>query len=74
MTTRTSVTIHHLLGAILIILGILLYLTPIPGTTLLILIGFVWLLGGHRATHFFKRVLGKKAFKSMKVESVIKKI
>ncbi|MFA6602138.1 MAG: hypothetical protein WCT02_04790, partial [Candidatus Paceibacterota bacterium] len=62
------------LGALFIITGVIFWITPIPGTTLLIILGFVWLVGKNKTSYFLKEVLGKKIFKFLKVERVVKKL
>lgn len=65
---------HKILGILFIITGVIFWITPIPGTTLLIILGFVWLIGKNRTTYFLKEILGKKVFKFLKVRSVVKKL
>jgi hypothetical protein len=65
---------HKILGALFIITGVIFWITPIPGTTLLIILGFVWLVGKNKTSYFLKEVLGKKIFKFLKVERVVKKL
>lgn len=65
---------HKILGALFIITGVIFWITPIPGTTLLIILGFVWLVGKNKTTYFLKEVLGKKVFKFLKIRSVVKKL
>ena len=50
------------------------YFTPLPGTTLLIIIGFIWLVGKNKTIHFIKEVLGKKLFKSLKIKGAFRKV
>lgn len=64
---------HKVLGIIFIFSGIILYPTPIPRTTLLIVLGFVWIIGKKRTLHFFKEILSKKMFKFLKINKIIKK-
>lgn len=66
--------LHIILGIIFILVGITFYLTPIPGTTLLIVLGFIWIMGKERTLFFLKKVLGEKVFKSLKLEQVIEKL
>jgi len=65
---------HRILGALFIAVGVIFWITPIPGTTLLIILGFVWLVGKNRTLYFLKEVLGKKIFEFLKVRRIIKKI
>jgi hypothetical protein len=65
---------HKIFGIILIIIGIITYLTPIPGSTLLIVLGFIWLIGKKRTSYFFKEILGKKLFNFLKIKSLVKKL
>lgn len=66
--------IHKIIGIFFIIIGIVLYPTPIPGTTLLIILGFVWFMGKNKTLIFLKRVLNKKIFIDLKIKSLVKKI
>lgn len=74
LTENKKEIIHKILGIIFIIVGVIFYITPIPGTTFLIIIGFVLLIGEKRTLHFLKRILGDKIFKSLKIKSIVKKI
>jgi hypothetical protein len=65
---------QKILGISFIVIGLISYIAPIPGSTLLIILGFVWLIGKKRTMYFFKEVLSKKMFKFLKVRRVIKKI
>jgi len=65
--------LHIALGILFIVVGITFYITPIPGTTLLIITGFIWLMGKDRTACFLKRVLGEKIFNFFKIESIIEK-
>ncbi|HBA45781.1 hypothetical protein A2W67_01725 [Candidatus Nomurabacteria bacterium RIFCSPLOWO2_02_40_28] len=65
---------HKVLGALFLITGVIFYITPIPGTTLLIILGLVWLIGKNRTSYFFKEILGKKVFKFLRLGKLIKKI
>ena len=69
---RNLENFHKILGALFIVVGIIFWITPIPGTTLLIILGFVWLLGKNRTSHFLKEILGKKIFKFLKIRNVVK--
>lgn len=64
---------HKILGVIFIVIGILFYITPLPGTTFLIIVGFILLVGEKRTKHFLKEVLGKKIFKFLKINKIVKK-
>jgi len=65
---------HKILGILFIFFGIVFYITPIPGTTLLIIIGLIWLLGEKRTLYFLKELLGKKLFNFLKIKKEIKKL
>lgn len=71
---KESRTFHKILGITFIITGVILYPTPIPGTTVLVILGFVWFIGKDRTLLFFKKVFNKKMFKLLKVKSIVKKI
>ncbi|MFH1201068.1 MAG: hypothetical protein V1484_01930 [bacterium] len=64
---------YKILGILFIVVGVVFYITPVPGTTLLIVTGFVLLMGKNRTLHFLKKVLGEKIFKFLKLERVIEK-
>ncbi len=65
---------HKVLGVIFIVVGIISYITPIPGSTLLIILGTIWLIGKKRTLHFFREFLGKKVFKSLRIKKVVEKL
>jgi len=65
---------HKVLGTLFLITGVIFYITPIPGTTLLIILGLVWLIGKNRTTYFFKEIMGKKVFKFLRLGKLIKKM
>ncbi len=64
---------YKILGILFIIIGITFYITPVPGTTLLTVTGFVLLMGKDRTACFLKRVLGEKGFKFFKIERIFEK-
>lgn len=66
--------LHKTLGFIFITIGLVFYMTPVPGTTLLIVLGFVWLIGEKKTLYFLKKILSKKTFKFLKIKRVIEKI
>ncbi|MBU0998781.1 hypothetical protein KKG24_00510 [Patescibacteria group bacterium] len=66
--------LHIILGILFIIVGVTFYITPIPGTTLLIVLGFIWLMGKDRTSYFLKKILGEKVFGFLKLEQVIEKL
>lgn len=66
--------IHKIIGIFFIIIGILLYPTPIPGTTILAVLGFVWFMGKDKTLVFLKKILSKNIFRKFKIKSLIKKI
>ena len=65
---------HKVLGTLFLITGVIFYITPIPGTTLLIILGLVWLVGKNRTSYFFKEIMGKKVFKFLRLGKLIKKM
>lgn len=71
---KESRTFHKILGILFITFGIIFYLTPVPGTTILIILGFVFIIGKKRTLYFFNEFLSKKVFKLLKIRKIIKKI
>jgi hypothetical protein len=65
---------HKILGVLFIFIGIISYLIPVPGSTLLVVLGFIWLVGKNKTLYFFREILGKRIFKFLKIKKVIKKI
>lgn len=65
---------HKILGLLLIVAGIIFYFTPVPGTTMMIIVGFIWVLGKTKARHLLKKILGHRMFKFLKIQKLIKKI
>ena len=65
---------HKILGVIFIIIGILFYLTPLPGTTFLIILGCVLFIGKNKTLVFFKKILNNKTFKFLKIKKTVKEI
>ena len=65
---------HKIFGIIFIAIGVIFYPTPIPGTTLLILIGFVWFIGKKKTIESFKHVLSHKAFNFLKIKKIVSKL
>lgn len=65
---------HKILGIILIFTGIILYPTPIPGTTFMILLGFVFFIGKKKTVEFFRHILSHKAFRFLKINKIVNKI
>lgn len=66
--------LHKTLGFIFITIGLVFYMTPIPGTTALIVLGFVWLIGEKKTISFLKKILSKKMFKFLKIKNIFEKI
>jgi len=66
--------LHKILGIMFIIIGIIFYPTPLPGTTLLILLGFVWFVGKKKTIESFKSVLSHKAFSFLKIKKIVSKL
>ena len=71
---KESNLFHKILGVVCITTGVVFYVTPVPGTTALIIIGFVFIIGKDRTTLFLKESLSKEIFESLKIEQIIKKI
>ena len=65
---------YKIFGIVLIITGVITYIIPIPGSTLLIVLGFIWLIGKKRALRFFEKNLNKKVFNSLKIKGIVKKL
>ena len=74
MVIKQRDNVHKTLGIILIITGVILYPTPIPGTTVLIVLGFIWFMGKNKTLSFLNKILNKKVFKLLKIRSIVKKI
>ncbi|MEI6580781.1 MAG: hypothetical protein WCO07_01270 [bacterium] len=64
--------IHKAIGIFLIVLGLISYVFPIPGSTLLVVLGLVWLIGKYRAISFLRKILGIKIFKLLRIKKIIK--
>lgn len=65
---------HKVFGIIFIIIGIIFYPTPAPGTTLLILVGFIWFMGKKKTIESFKNVLSHKMFNFLKIKKLVSKL
>jgi len=65
---------HKIIGIVLILIGMISYVFPVPGSTLLVALGFVWLIGKVKTLIFLKEILGKKIFKLLKIDKVVKDI
>jgi len=66
--------IHKIIGISFIVVGLISYIFPVPGSTVLVVLGFVWLIGKDRSLYFLKEILGKKIFKLLKIKKVVKEI
>ncbi len=55
-------------------MGLISYIFPVPGSTVLVVLGFVWLIGKNKSISFLRKILGKKIFKSLKIKEVVKDI
>lgn len=66
--------IHKIIGIVLVLAGVISYLFPVPGSTMLVVLGFVWLIGKNKTMFFLKEVLGKKIFKLLKIKKAVKDI
>ena len=69
-----KVTVHKVLGAIFVLVGLIFYPTPIPGTTFLIILGLIFLFGKKKTLHLLKNHLNKKVFKFLRIKSIMKKL
>jgi len=65
---------RKIMGVLLIFSGIILYITPIPATSLLIVLGFVFIIGKDKTLIFLKKILSNKTFKKLNIEDFIKKM
>ena len=65
---------HKIFGVALIATGIIFYPTPVPGTTFMILLGFVWFMGKKKTIESCKHVLSHKAFKFLRIKKIVEKI
>lgn len=74
MIANKQNNIHKVLGATFIIIGVVLYPTPIPGTTILAVLGFIWFMGKNKTLVFLKSLLNKSIFKKLQIKNIIKKI
>ncbi len=66
--------VHKIIGISFIVVGLISYVFPVPGSTVLVVLGFVWLIGKDRSLYFLKEILGKKIFKLLKIKKVVKEI
>lgn len=71
---KNWLTFHKIVGILFILIGVVSYPTPIPGSTILIMLGFIWIIGKNKTISFFKKHLTKKIFKSLKINRVVKKL
>ena len=65
---------YKTLGFIFIVVGVSLYWTPVPGTTILIILGLEWFIGKSKTLSFFKENLNKKVFRYLRLGAIIKKM
>jgi len=65
--------LHKIFGSAFILLGIALYPTPLPGTTILVIVGLVWLIGERRSRRFLMKIFGPKIFRRIKAPKIIDK-
>ncbi len=66
--------VHRIIGISFIVVGLISYIFPVPGSTVLVVLGFVWLIGKNKSLSFLRKILGKKIFKSLKIKEVVKDI
>lgn len=71
---RQNMSVHRILGAALITTGIILYPTPIPGTTILIILGLIWAVEKTKTINFLKKTLGEKIFLKLKLSKIAGKL
>ncbi len=71
---KDKITFHKILGMVFIIFGIIMYPTPIPGTSILILLGFVWFMGKRKTISYLRHILSRKAFAFLHVKEIVKNI
>ncbi len=65
-------TFHKLIGVAMIAAGVIFYPTPVPGTTLLIILGMMWLMGRKKTLSFLKKNLSNKTFNKLKTEKIFR--
>lgn len=66
---------QKILGVFLVLIGLISYLVPVPGSTLLIVLGLVSLVGKNKTLYFLREILGKKFFKFLKIRNIgVKKV
>jgi uncharacterized membrane protein HdeD (DUF308 family) len=66
--------LYELLGVLFIIIGVVLYPTPIPGTTLIIILGLIFIIGKNKTLYLLKKHLNKDFLRSLKIDKIIKKL
>ena len=71
---KEKINLHKVLGAILFLVGLILYPTPIPGTTMMMILGLILLFGKKKTLKLLKDHLNKKVFKYLKINKIIKKL
>ena len=71
---KESKIFHKTLGIIFITFGIIFYLTPVPGTTILIILGFIFLIGKKKTLNFFKRIFSHKMFNKLRIKKIVEKL
>ncbi|MFA6354990.1 MAG: hypothetical protein WCW65_01015 [Candidatus Paceibacterota bacterium] len=69
-----KVKFHKFLGAIFILVGLTFYPTPIPGTTILIIMGLILVFGKRKTLVLLKEHLNKKVFKYLRINKIFKKL
>ena len=71
---KKSDIFHKFFGSLLIAIGVIFFVSPIPGSTPLIILGLVWLIGKDKTIYFLREILGKKIFKRFRIKKVVNKI
>lgn len=66
--------VHRIIGILLILVGLTFYVFSAPGSTLLVVLGFVWLVGKNKTLLFLRKILGEKIFKSLKEKDILNKV
>ena len=65
---------HKIFGTLLIAIGAIFFVSPIPGSAPVIVLGLVWLIGKRRALYFLREILGKRMFKLFRIKKVVDKM
>lgn len=74
ISKKQSGYLNKIFGTIFIIIGIIFYFTPIPGTTALIILGFIWFIGPKKTLSFLNKHLSKENIKRLRIKLLVKKL